>query len=228
MTLLAFCIQTCCVKPSFTFLWPLYFILCIICEAETPWGHGMQSSHVPWASYQIRKIAGCTCAGNVSPHRRLQRKPLVSDPGMHHGTCVTHVPWCVSGSLARGGGINVPGIPGAYPQFYVSGKRPIEWSTAMNSFLVQRWLLLHVMEKDLLYQWAQILKCRKLTLPYIHAALAIMNGHGVCLLSFTECIMEIFVGYKWTTICVFLFFHNADSECILQLTKVSIILSVPY
>ena len=26
------------------------------------------------------------------PHHRLQRKPLVSDPGMHHGTCVAHVP----------------------------------------------------------------------------------------------------------------------------------------
>ena len=33
---------------------------------------------------------------------------------MHHGTCVTHVPWCMSGSLTRGGGgENVPGIPGA-------------------------------------------------------------------------------------------------------------------
>ena len=47
-------------------------------------------------------------------HRcRLQRKPLVSDPGMHHGTCVTHVPWCMSGLLTRGGEENVPGIPGA-------------------------------------------------------------------------------------------------------------------
>ena len=48
-----------------------------------------------WASYQIRKIAGCACAGNagnVFPRRRFQMKPLVSDPGMHHGTCVTHVP----------------------------------------------------------------------------------------------------------------------------------------
>ena len=42
---------------------------------------------------------------------RLQRKPLVSDPGMHHGTCFTHVPWCMSGSQTRGGGENVPGIP---------------------------------------------------------------------------------------------------------------------
>ena len=32
---------------------------------------------------------------------------------MHHGTCVTHVPWCMSGSLTRGDGENVPGIPGA-------------------------------------------------------------------------------------------------------------------
>ena len=76
-----------------------------------------QSSHFkPWASYQIRKIAGCACAGNarnVFPRRRFQKKPLVSDPGMHHGTCVTHVPWCMSGSLTCGDGENVPGIPGA-------------------------------------------------------------------------------------------------------------------
>ena len=69
-----------------------------------------------WASYQIRKIAGCACAGNsgnVFPRRLFQRKPLVSDPGMHHGTCVTHVPWCMSGSLTCGDGENVPSIPGA-------------------------------------------------------------------------------------------------------------------
>ena len=28
--------------------------------------------------------------------------PLVSDPDMHHGTCVTHVPWCMPGSLISG------------------------------------------------------------------------------------------------------------------------------
>ena len=47
------------------------------------------------------------------PCRRLQMKQLVSDPDMHHGTCVRHVPWCMSGSLTRGRGENVPGIPGA-------------------------------------------------------------------------------------------------------------------
>ena len=67
-----------------------------------------------WASCQIRKIASCACAenaGNVSPQAR------VSDPDMHHGACVTHVPWWMSGSLNSGflwgqGGQNVPGIPG--------------------------------------------------------------------------------------------------------------------
>ena len=46
------------------------------------------------------------------PCHQLQRKPLVSDPDMHHGTCVTHVPWCMSGSLTGDSGENVPGIPG--------------------------------------------------------------------------------------------------------------------
>ena len=41
------------------------------------------------------------------PCQRLQRKPPVGDPGMHHDTCDTNVPWCMPGSLIRGG------IPGA-------------------------------------------------------------------------------------------------------------------
>ena len=43
------------------------------------------------------------------PRPGLQMKQLVGDPGMHHGTCVTHVPWCMSESLTREGGENVPG-----------------------------------------------------------------------------------------------------------------------
>ena len=74
------------------------------------------SWYLPWASYQIRKIVDCACAGNagnVFPCLRHQRRPLVNDPGMRHGTCVTHVPWCMSGSLTSGGGENVTGISGA-------------------------------------------------------------------------------------------------------------------
>ena len=41
----------------------------------------------------------------------LQRKPSVSDPGLHHGTCVMHVPWCMPGSLTHGGGEMFPAFP---------------------------------------------------------------------------------------------------------------------
>ena len=47
----------------------------------------------PWTSYQTRKIAGSACTRNAGK---------VSDPNMHHGTCVTHVPWCMPGSLTCG------------------------------------------------------------------------------------------------------------------------------
>ena len=59
---------------------------------------------------------------------RLQRKPLISDPGMHHGTCMTHVPWCMSGSLTRGGGQDVPGIPGACAIHNFAVRGPCQWS----------------------------------------------------------------------------------------------------
>ena len=56
--------------------------------------------------------------------------PRVSDPDTHHGTCVTHVPWCMSGSLASGfllsqwrGTRSQHSRRMHNPQFYVSGKR---------------------------------------------------------------------------------------------------------
>ena len=59
--------------------------------------------------------------------------PLVSDPDMHHGTCVTHVPWCMPGSLNSGflwcrcrGKRSRHSRRMRNPQFCVSGKRPIE------------------------------------------------------------------------------------------------------
>ena len=64
------------------------------------------------------------------PRHRLHRIPLVCDPDMHHSTCVTHVPWCIPGSLTRGGGENVPGIPGAWAtrNFTYLVKGPWEYS----------------------------------------------------------------------------------------------------
>ena len=45
------------------------------------------------------------------PRHRLQRKLLVSDPSIHHGMCVTHVPWCMSGSLIRDDRKTFPEFP---------------------------------------------------------------------------------------------------------------------
>ena len=69
----------------------------------------------PWVCYQKRKIAGYACDGNIGnvfPATDFKEKTLVRDPGMHHSTCVRHVTWCMSRSLTRCGGENVPGIPG--------------------------------------------------------------------------------------------------------------------
>ena len=89
-----------------------------------------------WASCQIRKIVACACAenaGNVFP-------PLwVSDPDMHHGTCVKHVPWCMPGSLTSGfRWSQLRGERSRHSQrmrnlqFYVSGKRSIGWGLTVK------------------------------------------------------------------------------------------------
>ena len=62
------------------------------------------------------------------PRHQVQRKPLISYPGMHHGTCATHVPWCMSESLTRGGGKNVPGLPNACANRNFTYLARVPWS----------------------------------------------------------------------------------------------------
>ena len=91
-----------------------YFIA--FCALKYSAGYDVSNSSKTWTSYQIRKNGGLGMRRECReyyPRHRLQWKPLVSDPSMHHDTCVTHVPWCISGSLNCGGGENVLGIPGA-------------------------------------------------------------------------------------------------------------------
>ena len=72
-------------------------------------------------SYQIRKIAGCACAGiagNVFPRRRFQRKPLFAWRTCRDA-CRDRLP-AVTGKT-------FPAFPAhAHPQFCVSGKRPMD------------------------------------------------------------------------------------------------------
>ena len=91
----------------------------------------------PWASCQIRKIAGAHAPGMPGT---FSPSPQLNDPDMHHGTCVTHVPWCMPGSLPSGFLCNRRrGKRSRHSrrmrnlQFYVSGKKPIvcpwTWNT---------------------------------------------------------------------------------------------------
>ena len=69
-------------------------------------------------------------------HRHsFQRKKLVNDPGMHHGTCVSHVPWCMSGSLSprwRGKRSRRPRRT-QNPLFHVSDNCPFEMDLLLTN-----------------------------------------------------------------------------------------------
>ena len=64
-------------------------------------------AHIWWGRASINELVRDLRAMNipVSFENYLRRSFLHA--------CVTHVPWCMSGSLTRGGGENVPSIPGA-------------------------------------------------------------------------------------------------------------------
>ena len=71
----------------------------------------------------------------------LSPPPQFSEPDMHHGTCFTHVPWCMSGSLTCGclksrwqGKRSRHSQHMCNPQFYVSGKRPMKECLNPESF----------------------------------------------------------------------------------------------
>ena len=84
-------------------------------------------------------------SGTFPPPSRL------SDSDMHHGTCVTHVPWCIPGSLTSGFlWIRWRGERSWHfrcmrnPQFYIYGKRPMSspiWITTASwqTHLYTRW-----------------------------------------------------------------------------------------
>ena len=57
----------------------------------TPWTRGV-SIHGLLTRYVKSRLRMHRDCRERFPRHRLQRKLLVSDPEMHHGTCVTHVP----------------------------------------------------------------------------------------------------------------------------------------
>ena len=71
--------------------------------------------------------------------RTFSPPPRVSDPDMHHGTCMTHVSWCMLGSLTSGflcsrrrGKRSRHSRRMRNPPFYVSGKRPFGYGYTLD------------------------------------------------------------------------------------------------
>ena len=91
--------------------------------------------HGPLARYVKLWVAHVPgMPGTFSPPLR------VSDPDMNHGTCLTHVPWFMLGSLTNGflwsrwqGKRSRLSWRMHNPQFYVSGKGPIENTNKINT-----------------------------------------------------------------------------------------------
>ena len=98
------------------------------CSSTCVWTQGCLVTHGPLARYTKLRVAHAMgMPGTFSP------RPRVWDPYMHHGTCVTHVPWCMSGSLTSGffwsqcrGKRSRHSRGMRNPQFYASVKRSME------------------------------------------------------------------------------------------------------
>ena len=94
------------------------------CRSEGICYLGCNGPLVRYASLRVVRAPGMP--GMFSP------PPRVSDPDMHHGTCVTQVPWCMPGTLTSGflwswwrGNRSRHSLRIHNPQLYVSSKRPI-------------------------------------------------------------------------------------------------------
>ena len=101
------------------FLWQAYpMILCYFSiDDNVFWSHGKLHCHqIPliYPRYYLYERYTRTCLhGPLTRHVKLEvahasgmpetfsPPPLVSDPDMHQGTYVTHVPWCMSRKLAN-------------------------------------------------------------------------------------------------------------------------------
>ena len=92
------CLHGLCVTAATRPLWPLWTTKTSVLAQQVNrrrQSGGMQSHyHGPLARYVKLRVAHASgMPGTFSP------PPRDSDPDMHQGTCVTHVPWCMPGSL---------------------------------------------------------------------------------------------------------------------------------
>ena len=89
-------------------------------------------SMTPAAKGLLPDIQSCGLRMRRKRRERFCPPSWVSDPDMHHGRCVTHVPRCMPGSLTSGFFLNWWRGKRSWhsrrmlnPHFFVSGKRPM-------------------------------------------------------------------------------------------------------
>ena len=134
--------------------------------------------------------------------------PRISDPSMHHGTCITHVPWCMLGSLLR----DLPwrrrrGKRMRNPRFYVYGMRPIAtsvyWIRVQNSFGISgaNWVSLHMASSPLEMSFRGDLFSRMELVPWFmaHSVLEIrmqIRQYGYTIHEFTTSRKLLWIAHK--------------------------------
>ena len=103
------------------FVFAIYIIPCLS-DGKGSWNPSLQLRIISpkqgitqlWASYQIREIAGCACArnaGNVFPATDFKGNRKLAIPACITARASRTCRDACRGSLIRGGGENVPGIP---------------------------------------------------------------------------------------------------------------------
>ena len=110
-----------------TILKTLRMLRILINQHEIIWKNWVIHCHGPFIRYVKVRVAHVPrMPGKFSP------PPQVSDPDMHDDTCVTHVPWYMTGALTGGflwswwrGKRSRHSRCMHNQQFYVSGKRPM-------------------------------------------------------------------------------------------------------
>ena len=136
------------------------------------------------------------------PRHRLQRKTLVNYPGVHHGTCVTHVPWWMPGSITSGGGENVPSIPVACATRNFTYLVRVPCDPNLSIYPYARYGCMHLSHNEGLSKLYELVSVRHLcnTAWYFHIYMlrTPLCGKDFCcylwvIISFLKCISYVFV-----------------------------------
>ena len=128
------------IKMNISLDWCFHIGICKSCQSDTDIHKNQgQREHLCLAKYQQRNVhvplsryANLLVAHAPGMPGTFFPPPRVSDPDMHNGPCVTHVPWCMPGPLTSGfllswwrGKRSRHSRRMRNQQFCVSGKRPI-------------------------------------------------------------------------------------------------------